>query len=58
MLRIIVPKPSARAEWSAASGPTSKNLWQIAFDYDDIAEDLETGAVEIRHPELMPQNRR
>lgn len=34
------------------------NLLQIAIDYDQIAEDLENGAVEIRHPELMPQNRR
>jgi hypothetical protein len=33
-------------------------LEQTARDYDDIAEDLEMGAVEIRHPELMPQNRR
>jgi hypothetical protein len=28
---------------------------RVAEDYDDIAEDLETGAVEIRHPELLPQ---
>ena len=33
-------------------------LSQIARDYDDIAEDLETGAVRIRHAELMPQRRR
>ena len=33
-------------------------LSQVASEYDDIAEDLENGAVEIRHPELMPQNRR
>ena len=33
-------------------------LSQIAADYDDVAEDLENGAVEIRHSELMPQNRR
>lgn len=33
-------------------------LSQMASDYDDVAEDLETGAVEIRHRELMPQNRR
>src|SRR6266436_8281927 len=29
-------------------------LHQAARDYDDIAEDLEGGAIEIRHPELMP----
>jgi hypothetical protein len=33
-------------------------LRQIADDYDDIAVDLESGAIEVRHPELMPQNRR
>jgi hypothetical protein len=32
-------------------------LHQVARDYDDIAEDLEAGAIEIRHPELMPQRR-
>jgi hypothetical protein len=32
-------------------------LAQMARDYDDIAEDLENGAIEIRHPELMPQQR-
>ena len=35
-----------------------RNLQRVARDYDEIAVDLETGAVEIRHPELMPQNRR
>jgi hypothetical protein len=33
-------------------------LYQMAQDYDDIAEDLEVGAIDIRHPELMPQGRR
>jgi hypothetical protein len=32
-------------------------LHRVAQDYDDIAEDLEGGAIEIRHPELMPQRR-
>jgi hypothetical protein len=32
-------------------------LSRVAEDYDDLAEDLENGAIEIRHPELMPQNR-
>jgi hypothetical protein len=32
-------------------------LHQVARDYDDIAEDLECGAIDIRHPELMPQRR-
>jgi hypothetical protein len=30
----------------------------MAQDYSDIAEDLELGAIEIPHPELMPQLRR
>src|SRR5689334_5981920 len=33
-------------------------LLRMAQDYDDLVEDLETGAIEIRHPELMPQQRR
>ena len=32
-------------------------LSRVARDYDDIAEDIEGGAVEIRHPELLPQKR-
>jgi hypothetical protein len=32
-------------------------LQQMARDYDEIVEDLERGAIEIRHPELMPQER-
>jgi len=35
-----------------------KQLQQMARDYDDIVDDLEVGAIEIRHPELMPQTRR
>jgi hypothetical protein len=31
---------------------------RFANDYDDIAEDLEKGAIEIQHPELLPQSRR
>jgi hypothetical protein len=30
-------------------------LNRMAQDYDDLAQDLENGAVEVRHPELMPQ---
>jgi hypothetical protein len=30
----------------------------VAHDYDELAEDLENGAVEIRHPELLPQRNR
>jgi hypothetical protein len=37
---------------------TQDTLLQMAQDYLDIAVDLERGAIEIRHPELMPQTRR
>jgi hypothetical protein len=30
-------------------------LLNVANDYDDIAVDIEKGAIEIRHAELMPQ---
>jgi hypothetical protein len=30
-------------------------LAQIAEDYEDIAMDLERGAIEITHPSRMPQ---
>jgi hypothetical protein len=33
-------------------------LAEFAPNYDEIAEDLDRGAIEIRHPELMPQGRR
>jgi hypothetical protein len=35
-----------------------KLLHDMARDYDDIVTDLETGAIDIRHPELMPQRQR
>jgi len=31
------------------------SLLKLAQDMSDIAEDLENGAIEIRHPERMPQ---
>jgi hypothetical protein len=33
-------------------------LMQLAQDFEDIADDLLHGAVEIRHPELLPQKSR
>jgi hypothetical protein len=33
-------------------------LKQTAQDYDELAEDLETGATEIRHPDLMRHKER
>jgi hypothetical protein len=33
------------------------SLLRMVLDYRDIAEDLENGAVEIRHAERMPQLR-
>jgi hypothetical protein len=32
-----------------------ETLCRMAEDFDDIAQDLETGAVDIRHPELLSQ---
>ena len=37
---------------------TRSTLERVARDFDEIAYDLETGAVEIRHPEMLPQRRR
>jgi hypothetical protein len=37
---------------------TQEALERVARDYEEIAEDLESGAIEIRHPDLMPQSRR
>lgn len=37
---------------------TETMLVTFAREYDELAEDLESGAVEIRHRELMPQWRR
>jgi len=34
---------------------TKTELGKMAQDYRDIAEDLQSGAVEIRHPEQLPQ---
>jgi hypothetical protein len=33
-------------------------MMQLAKDFDEIAEDLLHGAIEIRHPELLPQKRK
>ncbi len=35
-----------------------ETLRRVAQDFDDVAYDLETGAVEIRHPEMLPQRHR
>jgi hypothetical protein len=37
---------------------TQEALERLAQDYGEIVEDLERGAGEIRHPELIPQLRR
>lgn len=37
---------------------TKALLERVAQDYDDIAEGLENGAVEVRHPEMLPQRYR
>ena len=33
-------------------------LRRVAEDFEDIACDLETGAVDVHHPELLPQRSR
>ena len=37
---------------------TKARLRELARDYLEIAEDLERGTGEIRHPELLPQSER
>ena len=48
----------ARRLANHADGEMHTALEAAARDFDDIAEDLEKDAIEIRHPELMPQTRR
>jgi hypothetical protein len=38
-----------------ATSAAADVLATMAEDYDDIADDLQDGAVAIRHPELMKQ---
>jgi hypothetical protein len=33
-------------------------LRAAAHEYEEIAEDIDAGAIEIRHPELLPQRNR
>jgi hypothetical protein len=35
-----------------------ESLLRMAQDFEDIAYDLETGAVDVRHIELLPQRSR
>lgn len=35
-----------------------RQLHDMARDYDEIVADLESGAIEVRHRDLMPQERR
>jgi hypothetical protein len=37
---------------------TEALLSRIAEEYDDTAADVESGAIEIRHPELIPRKQR
>ena len=36
----------------------SGDLERLAVDFEDIAEDLELGLIEIRHPDMLPQRKR
>jgi hypothetical protein len=40
-----------------STGDVHQTLNRLAKDFDEIAKDLENGAVEIVHPERMPQGR-
>jgi hypothetical protein len=49
---------AARARHLAGQLTTNRDaaaMLQLASDLDEIAIDLERGAVEIKHPELLPQ---
>jgi len=39
-------------------GAAREVLEGFAKDYDETAEDLEVGAIDIRHPDLLPQRRK
>jgi hypothetical protein len=49
----VFSKRPRRRGWYLSQA--AAELMQMAQDYRDIAEDLENGAIEIRHPERMPQ---
>jgi hypothetical protein len=44
-----------RLAGAQTQGDTKALLNRVAQEYDELAEDLENGGVEIRHPELLPQ---
>src|SRR4051794_27900565 len=44
----------ARRLAADAVGETQAALLRAAQSFDEMAEDLEAGAVEVRHPELLP----
>jgi hypothetical protein len=50
------PIPYARQLARGMRDDVEEMLLRAARDYNDIAKDLERGAIEIRRPELMPQN--
>ena len=43
---------------SITNGKAERMLLAMAQEYDDLATDLERGAVEIRHPELLTKRQR
>ncbi len=44
-----------RLSMGITSSEMSRMLEKLARDYDDIATDLERGAIEIVHPNQLPQ---
>jgi hypothetical protein len=44
-----------RMAWLMHQPDVTETLLRMAQDLEDIGYDLETGAVDVRHPELLPQ---
>jgi len=48
-------KRARRLATDVANVAVAEMLRRLADDFDDIATDLQNGAVEINHPSRMPQ---
>jgi proteasome assembly chaperone (PAC2) family protein len=46
---------AARLAFLVGDAQAKAQLGKMAWDYRDIAIDLENGAIDVRHPERMPQ---
>jgi hypothetical protein len=52
-----VAETARRLKGKAAPRRVAELLERVAEDYDDVADDLETHAIDVRHPELMKQRK-